>query len=180
MPVEGAPLYPVLPGAADSEWVSYPEAEAEIGKDNLVKLADLNNKRDPVEIATVIQRAMNLASEQVNTRFRSAGYQIPLATQVGQDSSVPWTTIRLAAAKIVHWQLYNQRGKRDNDREGDHMTEKYQWAIDQLDWLIDQDLPLILQPGVEESRNQTGQIKTIKINRARVNRAQSDEFARPY
>lgn len=180
MPVEGVPFYPLPPGTATSEWVKYDEAQAEIGVQNLTKLADLSGTKNQTEILATIQKAMNMATEQVNMRFQAAGYAIPLTPTEGNNNKIPWTTIRLAAAKIMHWQLYNQRGKRDNDKEGDHLTEKYQWAMQQLDWIIAQSFPLTLEAGVDSPQDQVGRIKTIKINRARVAKIQSDEYARRY
>src|SRR4051812_25412113 len=160
-------------------YASHQDVIDEMGEKNLVKLSDLDSTRDPVKMAAVEQKAISLADDLINSTFQLAGYQLPLAALPGFD--LPMTLLKICAAKIAHWQLYNLKGKRDNDQEGDHLTEKMEWAVAQIQRLIDGGLPAVLIPSDGQGGNeaQRGVIKTIKINQARYNQPAVDEFSYP-
>src|SRR4051794_26623673 len=103
-------------------YASHQDVIDEAGEKNLIRLSDLDNTRDPIKMAAVEQKAISLADDIINSMFQLAGYQLPLAPLPG--FTIPTTLLKICAAKMTHWQLYNLKGKRDNDQEGDHLTEK--------------------------------------------------------
>lgn len=160
-----------------AEWTTFAEVQAEVGSRNLDKLRDLDNTRNVDSMDAVLQNAMTAADQIVNQYFTDAGYTLPL-TPLPNGRPLPLKLIRLAAAKIVHWQLYNQKGRRDNDAEGDHLTEKYLWATDWLERLAQGRLDAVLEEPEAGPVNQVGQIRTLKFKKKECPKPATDEFAR--
>ena len=175
MPVVGSPSQSPGPSGI---YANHQDLIDEIGPKNLDKLRDLDNSKNQANMDSVEQKAINLSDDLINSMFQLAGYSLPLTALPGY--TLPMSLIRVAAAKFSHWQLYNLKGKRDNDQEGTHMEEKYKWAMEQIKYLIDAGLPAVLLPTDEGgSGAQRGVIRTIKINQGRYTTPPTDEFAYP-
>lgn len=159
---------------AAGEWVAEVDLEDEIGKKNLYKLANLDSDGLAPTIERHKQRAVDSADQVVNALFRDAGFRIPLQPLPGKEIDI--ALIRLCASKIAHWFIYNTKGKRDEDKEGDHVKEKYDWAIETLERLIASGVDAITTVETEPPII-PGQMRTIRINKNRGVCQTLDEWA---
>lgn len=161
------------------EWSNLTELQDEIGAKNIFKLANIDSDNSQTTIDRMTQRAMTAADSVVNGVFRKGGYQIPLTALPGKTIDSP--LIRLCATKIAHWQLYTTKGKRDQDVEGNHVQEKYDWAISMLESMIEAGIDAVPEGGDDSGEDQPvqpGQMRSFKINKRDI--FIPDEWSRQY
>lgn len=84
-----------------------------VGNTNLEAWADISNSEDAAEITARINRAIDVASDEIDDAMRTSPYLIPLVTAAG----ITPTVIVDIAAKLAGVWLYDPRGSEDWDRE---------------------------------------------------------------
>ncbi|MHA1220126.1 MAG: phage protein Gp36 family protein [Candidatus Heimdallarchaeota archaeon] len=96
-------------------YVSQSDIENVFGVNNVIAYSNLDNDSTTVN-ATRVQAAIEWAESYVNSRFRDGKYQIPF-------SSACKEVINWCATLAGIW-LYEARGLRDENEEGNKLEEK--------------------------------------------------------
>jgi len=114
MPVTATPIDD---GSAAGRYAAQSEVEAQFGIDNVRAWSQLDNAQCSADVAR-IQQALNYADGMIISTFANFGnYVTPLAP-IGTDAML---VTRWAAVIAGAW-LYQSRGMRDEDSEGDHLA----------------------------------------------------------
>lgn len=115
MPVTATPIND---GSAAGQYAAQSDVESQFGIDNVRVWSQLDNTVCTADVAQ-IQQALNYADGMIISTFANFGnYVTPLAP-VGTDAVL---VTRWAAVIAGAW-LYQSRGFRDEDVEGDHLAK---------------------------------------------------------
>lgn len=114
MPVTATPIDE---GSAAGRYAAQCDVESQFGIDNIRVWSQLDNTQATADVAR-IQQALNYADGMIISTFANFGnYVTPLAP-IGTDAVL---VTRWAAVIAGAW-LYQSRGMRDEDSEGDHLA----------------------------------------------------------
>lgn len=109
------------------------DIEAEIGVDDALVYADLNNNRDAAEIAARFEAVLTFADQIVNSELGMNSITLVDGLPTWVDES-----LRTIAAKIASWQLGQGRDHTqvNPDAARKDLQNRYDWAMDRLAKLI--------------------------------------------
>jgi phage gp36-like protein len=108
---------PINSGPAVGRYAQQSDVETQFGIDNVRVWSQLDNAQSVADVSR-IQQALNFADAKIINTFANYGnYVTPLAP-LGTDAAI---VTRWAAVISGAW-LYQSRGLRDNDSEGDHIA----------------------------------------------------------
>lgn len=115
MPVTATPI---TAGSAVGIYAAQSDVESQFGIDNVRVWSQLDNTQTAADVSR-IQQALNYADGKIISTFANYGnYVTPLAP-LGTDVAL---VTRWAAVIAGAW-LYQSRGLRDEDSEGDHVAQ---------------------------------------------------------
>jgi phage gp36-like protein len=107
---------PITAGFATGRYAAQADVESQFGTKNVAAWSQLDNSQSSADVSR-IQQALNFADAKIISTFASYGnYAMPLAP-VGTDAAL---VTRWAAVLAGAW-LYQSRGMRDDDPQGDHV-----------------------------------------------------------
>jgi len=105
-------------GSAAGRYAAQADVESQFGIDNVRAWSQLDNSQTTADVSR-IQDALNFADGKVISTFENFGnYATPLAP-FGSDIYL----VRRWAAVIAGAWLYQSRGMRDDDSQGDHIAQ---------------------------------------------------------
>jgi phage gp36-like protein len=108
---------PIESGPAIGRYAQQSDVESQFGVNNVRIWSQLDNTQTVADVSR-IQQALNFADAKIISTFANYGnYVTPLAP-LGTDAAM---VTRWAAVISGAW-LYQSRGLRDNDSEGDHVA----------------------------------------------------------
>jgi hypothetical protein len=114
MPVTATPI---TAGSASGRYAAQSDIESQFGVNNVAAWSQLDNTQTTANVAR-IQLALNFADARIISTFAGFGnYATPLAP-IGTDVAL---VTRWAAILAGAW-LYQSRGLRDDDPQGDHVA----------------------------------------------------------
>jgi phage gp36-like protein len=115
MPVTATPI---TAGSAAGRYAAQSDVESQFGIDNVRVWSQLDNSQACADVSR-IQQALDYADAKIISAFMNFGnYVTPLAP-IGTDIAL---VTRWAAVIAGAW-LYQSRGLRDDDPEGDHVAQ---------------------------------------------------------
>lgn len=107
------------------------DIQAEMGRYNELISADPDSDNNPFTIARNEQKSCDFTTSFINATLEANGMVAPATVQLGM--------LRIIAAKLGAWQLYQIRGLQDDKISGKFQI-KYDWAVEQLGELIDRNV----------------------------------------
>jgi phage gp36-like protein len=108
---------PIDSGPAIGRYAQQSDIESQFGTNNVRVWSQLDNAQSIADVSR-IQQALNFADAKIVSTFANYGnYVTPLAP-IGTDAAI---VTRWAAVISGAW-LYQSRGLRDSDTEGDHVA----------------------------------------------------------
>ena len=99
------------------------DVEAIFGTSDVAEWADLNNNDDAGEITSRINWAIDVAAEEFDDFFRTAGYRVPIQDA---DGNTP-TTVKYHNAMLVGVLLYEWQGVQNFDPQTGQPHHKLAW-----------------------------------------------------
>lgn len=109
---------PIESGPAIGRYAQQCDVESQFGVNNVRIWSQLDNAQTAADISR-IQQALNFADAKIISTFANFGnYVTPLAP-LGTDAAI----VTHWAAVISGAWLYQSRGLRDNDAQGDHIAK---------------------------------------------------------
>ena len=109
---------PIESGPAVGRYAQQSDIESQFGVSNVRIWSQLDNAQTTADVSR-IQQALNFADARIISTFSNYGnYLTPLAP-LGTDAAI---VTRWAAVISGTW-LYQSRGLRDSDSQGDHMAK---------------------------------------------------------
>jgi len=114
MPVTATPIDT---GPASGRYAQQSDVESQFGIDNVRVWSQLDNMQTSADVSR-IQSALNFADAKIINTFAGYGNYLTPLTPMGTDAAI-----------VTHWAaviggawLYQSRGLRDNDAQGDHIA----------------------------------------------------------
>ncbi len=119
-----------------SDYCSRSDIEATYGTTNVAEWADMDGDEDAAAILTRINRAIEIASEDIDDLIRgsSLSYGIPIADK---DGNTPTTIEELCAVKAGIW-LYHALGQYDQNRQTGTRISRLLWRERWADKVLDE------------------------------------------
>jgi phage gp36-like protein len=114
MPVVATPF---SASSAQGRYASQSDVESQFGVDNVRVWSQLDNSQSSADLSR-IQRALDFADAKIISTFAGYGSYVTPLSPIGTDALVVG---RWAAVIAGAW-LYQSRGLRDNDVQGDHVS----------------------------------------------------------
>lgn len=109
---------PITGGSAAGRYAAQSDVESQFGIDNIRVWSQLDNSQTAADVSR-IQLALDYADGKIISTFMNFGnYVTPLAP-IGTDAAL---VTRWAAVIAGAW-LYQSRGLRDDDSQGDHVAQ---------------------------------------------------------
>ena len=108
---------PITAGSAAGIYAAQSDVESQFGIDNVQVWSQLDNTQSSADISR-IQQAMNYADGKIISAFANFGNYVTPLSPIGTDIAL---VTRWAAVIAGAW-LYQSRGIRDDDAQGDHIA----------------------------------------------------------
>jgi phage gp36-like protein len=114
MPVIASPF---SPGSAIGRYASQSDMESQFGIDNVRVWSQLDNAQTTADLSR-IQRSLDFADAKIISTFAGYGNYVTPLSPIGADALI---VARWAAVIAGAW-LYQSRGLRDGDPQGNHVA----------------------------------------------------------
>jgi phage gp36-like protein len=115
MPVTATPI---SSGSASGRYAAQSDIESQFGIDNVRVWSQLDNSQTTADVSR-IQQALNFADGKIISAFANFGNYVTPLVPIGTDAVI---VTRWAAVIAGAW-LYQSRGLRDENAEGDHISQ---------------------------------------------------------
>lgn len=109
-----------------ANYITQADIESVFGDDNVATWSNLDNT-DASANTDRITSAINYAEAYIDDRFRLTRYAVPLV-----GDGVTLYVVKDWAAKLAGIWLYQSRGTRDNNEEGDKLTDMKEAVMDDI------------------------------------------------
>jgi phage gp36-like protein len=108
---------PIDSGAAAGRYAQQSDVESQFGIQNIRVWSQLDNSQAFADVSR-IQQALDLADAKIISTFAGYGNYVTPLSPIGSDAAI----VTHWAAVISGAWLYQSRGLRDNDAQGDHVA----------------------------------------------------------